>query len=448
MSVSLGASYADISSAIYDAENLSWVASYRQDAIYKLQDTRWPTRRHEDWKYTDLSRLAEIDFQLTSEESNRIYQADIATLHFEPKDSYRLVFINGQYSPQYSTIEALSDRLQICNLRQALIEQPNLLKHVFNQCVCDNKPIFSTLNTALFSDGAFIYIPDNVIVKQPIKLYFIANSHQQALVTIPRSLIMLGKHAQATVIENFHGFGEVDSFTNAMTEIETAEGAVLDYYKLQQQGNHGFHIGGTHIKQHGDSHVESYSIALGSTIMRNDVFSDLLGEGATINMNGFYKVSNKHHVDNRTLVNHAKASTQSTQNYRGILDDSARAIFNSAVIVQPGTKKIKAEQSNANLLLSNNAEVYTKPELQIYADDVECSHGATVGQLDENMLFYLRSRGIGKKDAKDLLILAFVNDIIKRIKFIPIRNKLYSDIVGSLYIANASMNLEEYTLNA
>ncbi len=233
-------------------------------------------------------------------------------------------------------------------------------------------------------------------------------------------------------MESYLGTNDAEYFNNTVTEIVTAKGARLEHYKLQQEGPRGFHIGNTSVRQHRDSQLASHAISLGGALIRNDIDTELAEEGANVLMNGLYMAAGHQHVDNHTCISHAKPHTTSTEHYRGVLDGHARGVFNGRVVVQPRAQKTEARQANANLLLSDDAEVDTKPELEIYADDVKCSHGASVGQLDENMLFYLRSRAIEEKTAKGLLTFAFADEVIKDIKFAPIRERLESVVVGKL----------------
>ena len=247
----------------------------------------------------------------------------------------------------------------------------------------------------------------------------------------PRNLIILGKHAKATVIEHYVGGEEQFSFTNTVTEIIAHDGAALDYYKVQQEKE--FHIGGTHVNQYRNSQIEAHTITTGGALIRNDMVTNLAAEGAEVAMYGLYLGHNQQHIDNHTLIKHAKSYTRSEENYRGVLNDQARGVFNGKVIVSKDAQKIEASQSNANLLLSDDAEIDTKPELEIYANDVKCSHGATVGQLDKNALFYLRTRGLDRITAQNTLTYAFFGDILKKIKFMPIRKQLEHDIIGQLF---------------
>ena len=430
-------------------DSMPWLAVHRQSAFDQFQKMGFPTRRHENWKYTDVSRITKTGFVSANATHNIIQATDLDKLKFNAENSYELVFINGQYSAEHSDVGNLDDNVIISSLADALINTPELIEDRFNQFAGENfaweDHVFAALNTALFNDGAFIYVPDNIVIEAPIVIYYVSNDNKEKLATTPRNLIIMGKNAQANVIESFHGLEGVVSFTNTITEIDTAEGAVLEHYKVQQENTDSFHIGGTHLKQHRNSRVESHSISLGGAIVRNDIVTELADEGAEIILNGLYMGNGSQHVDNHTLVNHSKPHTQSEENYRGVLDGRARGVFNGKVIVHKDAQKIEAAQSNANLLLSDHAEIDTKPELEIYADDVKCSHGATIGQLDKNMLFYLRSRGLDEDTARSLLTFAFADEVIARIKFAPIREQLEYNVGGRLPDADlikANLNSE------
>jgi len=427
----LAKNYQSAFSAQQGNDTLPWLAAHRQSAFDQFQEAGFPTRRHENWKYTDVSRITKTGFVTAASTDNVIQAADLDKLKFNTENCHELVFINGQLSAEHSRIGSLDDQVVIGSLRDALKNTPELIENHFNQFASEDH-IFAALNTAFFCDGAFIYVPDNVAIEDPIVIYYVSSHNEVKLVTTPRNLIIMGKNSQATVIESFHGLKGVVSFTNTITEIETADGAVLEHYKIQQENTDSFHIGGTHIKQHRNSRVESHSISLGGAIVRNDIVTDLAGEGAEIILNGLYMGNGRQHVDNHTLVNHSKPHTRSDEYYRGVLDGRAQGVFNGKVIVHKDAQKTDAAQSNANLLLSDHAEIDTKPELEIYADDVKCSHGATVGQLDKNMLFYLRSRGLDEETAKSLLTFAFADEVIRRIKFAPVREQLEFNVGGRL----------------
>jgi len=423
-------------SAVGDSKSLAWLTAHRQSAFDQFQEAGFPTRRHENWKYTDVSRITKTGFVIANPTHNVIQADELDSLKFNTVNSHELVFINGQFSAEHSDIGSLDEHVVIGSLRDALKNTPELIENRFNQFANEDHArenhSFAALNTAFFHDGAFIYVPDNVVIEEPIVLYFVSSNTEQTLTTAPRNLIIIGKNAQASVIESFHGLQGVVSFTNTITEIETADGAILEHYKVQQENTDSFHVGGMHLKLHRNSRIESHSISLGGAIVRNDIVTDLAGEGAEIILNGLYMGDGRQHVDNHTLVNHSEPHTRSDEYYRGVLDGRARGVFNGKVVVHKDAQKTDAAQSNANLLLSDHAEIDTKPELEIYADDVKCSHGATVGQLDKNMLFYLRSRGLDADTAKSLLTFAFADEVIRRIKFAPIREQLEFNVGGRL----------------
>ena len=243
-------------------------------------------------------------------------------------------------------------------------------------------------------------------------------------------------NTEATLIENYIGLDDANYFTNTVTEVSLADGANLQHYKVQQESLNSTHIGNLNVMQQKDSRLISHSISLGGSLVRNDIHSQLAAEGASVVLNGLYMTKGKQHIDNHTRVDHLKPNTHSEENYRGVMNDNSRAVFNGKVIVHPQAQKIEAHQHNANLLLSDNAEIDTKPELEIYADDVKCSHGATVGQLDQDMLFYLRTRAIDEETAKSLLTFAFVEEVISKITLAPLRERLEHLVVGQLPDAN------------
>jgi Fe-S cluster assembly protein SufD len=317
-------------------------------------------------------------------------------------------------------------------LLRALAENNDLLQQHLNRYAAPAKSGFSSLNTAFMQDGAVIIVPDNMTVEIPIHIIYLTDDQAGASASGPRNLIVLGKNARATVIETYSGPDDTEYFTNSVTEVSLEAGAALDHYKLQQEGQKGFHIGSLEVWQQRDSRFYSHSISLGGKLARNDINVKLQGPGAQVILNGLYLAGGTQHIDNHTRIDHLSPHTSSKENYRGVLSGRARGVFNGKVIVHKDAQKTDAHQSNANLLLSSEAEVDTKPELEIYADDVKCSHGATVGQLDENMLFYLQSRAIPEDLAHSLLTFAFAEDVISRIQLAPVRRRLEQHVVGQL----------------
>ncbi len=275
-------------------------------------------------------------------------------------------------------------------------------------------------------------MPANAVIEKPVNLLYLSGLNDQPFASHPRNLIILSENSQATIIESYIGLDDSDYFTNTVTEVCMKQNAHLQHYKIQQESMQGYHVGNLNIAQAQDSNVESHSISLGGALVRNDIHSCLEATGAEIMMNGLYMATGRQHVDNHTRVDHLKPNTRSHEIYRGVLNDHARGVFNGKVVVHKDAQKTDAVQSNANLLLSDNAEVDTKPELEIYADDVKCAHGATVGQLDQDMLFYLRSRSIDETTAKSLLTYAFAGEVIRKIKLDPVRKRLEYLVIGRL----------------
>ena len=413
----------------HDAEPLPWLKTHRKHAFDQLQKTGWPVRKQELWKYTNTASITDTNFLFADARHNTIKQSDLDAILLKQENTHELVFINGQYNAEHSNIDTLADGVKIGNFSTSLAQQPRLIENIFNQ-FADQQHAFAALNTACFTDGAFIHVPDGIVIEKPIIVYFISSSTEEPLLNAPRNLIMLGKHAQANVIENFYSLESENctNLTNAVTEIHVEEGARLEYYKVQQGGNNNFYIGGTYINQNRNSYLKSNIFALGGAVNRNDIYTKLDGEGAEILFDALYIAKEKQHVDNQNIIYHAQPNTQSSANYRGILDDFSQGVFNGMVVVYEDAHQIQAKQSNANLLLSDHAKINTKPALEIYNDDVQCSHNATVGQIDEEMLFYMQSRGITKAEAKNALVFAFANQIIEQISYIPLRKWLQNNI--------------------
>lgn len=410
----------------------TWLKEQRQLALGTLKQQGFPTLKHEHWKYTDVRPITKQAFKTSDASFNGVTHEQLDNIRFQGLDCQELVFINGCYSQALSRVDESVEGVVIQSLANMLKTDDEHLNAYLTHLADTNKHAFAALNTAFMTDGAYVYVPDSVVLDKPINLVFVTNKQEQALVMHPRNLIVMGKHAQATIVERYIGLDDAQYFTNTLTEVVTNIGAQLQHYKLQQESLNGFHVGYLSARQQQDSLIESHSISLGGAVVRNDIDVDLDAPGAQIILNGLYMAGGKQHVDNHTLVNHSKPHTSSAENYRGVLTDKARGVFNGKVIVHEQAQKTDAQQSNANLLLSDDAEIDTKPELEIYADDVKCSHGATIGQLDDNMLFYLRSRAIEEDTARSLLTFAFADEVIKQIKFAPIRDKLEYIVVGKL----------------
>jgi Fe-S cluster assembly protein SufD len=350
--------------------------------------------------------------------------------------SITLDFVNGVYSEEHSNISDVPAGVSIENMSTALAKDKDLLAKHLAQYADNNISPFTALNTAFIQHGTYINVPKNTVLEKPITVFYLAKDNGQengkAFASHPRNLIVMGEHAEATLIESYIGLDDANYFTNAVTEVSLSASAILKHYKIQQESLNAYHIGNLNVMQDKDSRLQSNSVSLGGSLVRNDIHGQLAAEGAEIIMDGLYMTNGRQHVDNHTRVDHLKPHTHSSENYRGVLNGRSRAVFNGKVVVHPQAQKIEAYQNNANLLLSDDAEIDTKPELEIYADDVKCSHGATVGQLDENMLFYLRSRAIDEETARSLLTYAFADEVLSNISLAPVRNQLEYLIVGQL----------------
>ena len=409
-----------------------WFSEQRQSALSLFKESGFPSSRQENWKYTDTRPIAKKEFSHSNEASVSISSDEIDAVRFQGLDCYELVFINGIYSKDHSRIEGLPENIVIENMAAALAKDSELLEKHLAQYADNKVSPFTALNTAFIQHGTYINVPKNTAIDKPINILYLSKNSDQPFASHPRNLIVMGEQSEATLIESYIGLDDANYFTNAVTEVSLSASAILKHYKIQQESLNAYHIGNLNVMQGKDSRFESNSISLGGSLVRNDIHGQLAAEGASIVMNGLYMTTDKQHVDNHTRVDHLKPNTFSTENYRGVLNGKSRAVFNGKVVVHPQAQKIEAHQNNANLLLSDDAEIDTKPELEIYADDVKCSHGATVGQLDQDMMFYLRSRAIDEDTAKSLLTYAFADEVLKDISFAPVKNRLEYLIVGRL----------------
>jgi Fe-S cluster assembly protein SufD len=448
----------------------SWVAPIRKAAIHRFAELGFPTTKNEEWKYTNVSPIARVAFQPAAVAKRGLgdFPAESLPLGSTARDldCVQLVFVDGVYSQGLSSSGALQAGVKVGNLARALTgNHPSLEAHLARYAGFEDHA-FVALNTAFMQDGAFIEIAKDVVLDRPIYLLYISTADGQPTVTHPRNLILVERGSQVNIIEVYLGLEtgnwkletgnsklEIgDSkpgsgqdkfptsslqasgiyFTNSVTEVVVGEGAVVDYCKVQQENAQAFHIASLNFQQERSSSVTTHAIALGSALDREDVTTVLRGEGAESLLHGLYVISGEQHVDNHTVIDHAKPHCSSRELYKGILDGSSSGVFNGKIIVRKDAQKTDSKQSNKNLLLSENAVINTKPQLEIYADDVKCTHGATIGQIDQEAVFYLRSRGIGLEEARALLTQAFASDVIEKIKFEPVRAKLSAALVARL----------------
>ena len=405
-----------------------WLASVRRAALERFAETGFPTGRDEEWKYTSVAAIEKRAFAPLPNAAHVAAAPEPGAFALGSFPGHRMVFVNGRYSPSRSNVGRLPKGVALESLADALERTPDALQAPLGEA--RHQTVFGALNTAFTADGVYLHLPRGTTMEEPIHLFFVATSENMAI--YPRNVIVAGENARATVVEHYSGTPGVAYFTNAVTQLFAAENAAIDHYRLQQESLQAFHIAGIHAVQGRGSRLSSHSISLGAAIARLDIGTRFDGEGCEATLNGLYLARGRQHVDHHTRIEHAKPDGTSREHYRGLLDDASRGVFNGKVIVHPQAQRTDARQLNHNLLLSRDAEVDTKPQLEIYADDVKCSHGATVGQLDEAQLFYLRSRGVEQAAARDLLVYAFAREVIERIRVAPLRAQLAEALLARL----------------
>jgi Fe-S cluster assembly protein SufD len=409
------------------ANDPSWAHDLRQAAMSRFQSLGFPTARrgNEEWKYTDVGPIAKTPFQsLDSAALAQVDAADVERASFGVSGWSQLVFVNGSYAEGLSSVSSLPAGVMVVDLAQAMKATPDLVREHLARHADSETRAFTALNTAFIHEGAFVHVPDGILVEEPIRLLFLSTSHEQQTVSHSRVLIVVGKDSKATIIEAYGGVSDGGYFSNAVTEIVVGDGARVEYYKVQQQSDRAFHITTTDVALGRDCYFSSINIDLGGRLVRNNLKVLTEGEGSSCILNGLYLVNGTQHVDNEVIIDHAKPYTTSRELYKGILDGKSRSVFHGSIIVRAGAVKVNANQVDKNLLLSDQAEADTKPAFWIYCDDVKCGHGAACGQIDENALFYLRSRGIDEKTARGLLTSAFVSEVIESIANEPLRGQV------------------------
>ncbi|OGU28021.1 MAG: Fe-S cluster assembly protein SufD [Ignavibacteria bacterium GWA2_54_16] len=394
----------------------------RREAIGRFQETGFPTNRNEEWKFTNVSPIAQIGFEPVLRYAGEgVTLEQLAPLALP--GAHRLVFVNGFFSKPLSSTSALPEGIQCGSLASAVRSSHEGVGKYLGKLVKFDETPFVLLNTAFLLDGAFLFIPDNIVLEEPIQFLFLATGDAPALIT-PRNLVVIGNRSQATIVESY-GFTQSRQYlTNVVTEMYLGEGAVVEHDKLQHESTSAYHVAMMQVNLSGHSTLTSNSIALGGSIARNNITTILDGEGIECTLNGLSLGTGSQLIDNHTTIDHAKPHCESHQLYKAILDGSSRGVFNGKIFVRQDAQKTDAKQTNKTLLLSDDATMDTKPQLEIFADDVKCTHGATIGQLDAEQIFYLRSRGIDESKARDILTFAFASDVVRRVHHEALRDRL------------------------
>jgi Fe-S cluster assembly protein SufD len=408
------------------------VHEIRSEAIRNFEQRGFPHRKMEAWKYTSLERLQKVDFSLFPTKDNDLEYRDVKKYFLHEVDTYKIVFIDGIYSSYLS--ETTHDGVDICLMSSALskpVYKP-IIDVYFNK-VASREETLTSLNTAFTREGAYIYIPKHKAPRKPIEIVHFSTGNEAALMLQPRNLIIVEENAELQVIERHQSLTENETLTNSVTEVFAAKNAIVDYYKVQNDRESASLIDNTYIQQKDNSQVSVHTFSFGGNLTRNNLNFYQDGEHIQSTLKGVTILGDKQHVDHHTLVHHQQPHCESHQDYKGIFGDRSTGVFNGKIIVDRLAQKTNAFQQNNNLLISDKASVNTKPQLEIFADDVRCSHGCTIGQLDQDALFYLQARGIPKKEAAALLMYAFANNVLESVRLPELKlriNKLIAQKLG------------------
>ena len=403
----------------------------RTAAIKNFENKGFPTKKEEAWKYTSLNAILKNDFSVFPNTENTIEYRDVKKYFLHEIDSYKVVFVDGVFSSNLSS--TTHDGIDVCLMSSAL-NKPKykmVIDTYFNQIASKDESLTS-LNTAFATEGAYINIPKSKVADKPIEIMYFSTGSEKALLVQPRNLVIVGENSHVQIIERHQCLNDNAVLTNSVTEIFAAKRAIVDYYKIQNDAAEANLIDNTYVSQKQESHVSVQTFSFGGNLTRNNLNFYHFGERLTSTLNGITIIGEKQHVDHYTLVHHAAPNCESFQDYKGIFSDRATGVFNGKVYVEKEAQKTNAFQKSNNILLSDKATINAKPQLEIFADDVKCSHGCTVGQLDETALFYMQQRGIPKKEAKALLMYAFSNAVIENIKIPELKKRITVIIADKL----------------
>jgi len=407
----------------------TWRRDARARAVEQFRREGLPTTRDEEWLYTPVSAIADAGYGLAAHE--QVPPADVAPFLFPEFAGPQLVFVNGKFWPALSDLRPLPPGVRVVSLADLQDSDPAFLERHLGRAIQFRQRAFTALNDAWNTDGAVLIVESGVEVQTPVHVLYYSSGTGAAY---PRTLVVVGQHAKVSLVETYAGAANSSYFVNAITEVIVDEGGHVDHYKVQRESEQAHHIASMHLHLAKAADVSTHNISLGGALTRNDINATLDGEGIECTVNGLYLVDGDRLVDNHTAIDHAKPHCHSYEIYKGVLDGRSRGVFNGKIFVREDAQKTDAKQTNQVLLLSDDATIDTKPQLEIFADDVKCTHGATVGQLSEEALFYLRARGIAKDDARALLVHAFAEDIVDRIKIEPVRHALEQVLLARLPI--------------
>ncbi|GAA0871585.1 Fe-S cluster assembly protein SufD [Gangjinia marincola] len=410
----------------------------RSEAIKHFEEEGFPTKKLEDWKYTSLNSLIKEDFTIFPKVENALEYSAVKRFFVDDIDTYKVVFIDGKYSSYLS--QTTHDRFDVCTMSSALNkpQYKSVIENYFNKIVA--KDGMTSLNTAFSQEGAYVFVPKNTIVEKPIQIVSFSTGSEASLLVQPRNLVVVGENSQVQIIERHQSLTSNSVLTNVVTEIFADKSAVVDYYKIQNDHLNASLIDHTFIEQKGQSNCSVHTFSFGGKLTRNNLNFYQRGEHINSTLKGVTIIEGKQHVDHHTLVHHIEPNCESHQDYKGIYDERAVGVFNGRVLVEKEAQKTNAFQSNNNIVVNDKATINTKPQLEIFADDVKCSHGCTIGQLDDEALFYMRSRGIPAKEARALLMYAFANNVLESVR-IPEMKKRITKLIAMKLNVNLGFNL-------
>lgn len=407
------------------------VHEVRSEAIKNFEAKGFPSKKEEAWKYTSLNSLQKVDFSIFPKEETTLEYKDVKKYFLHEIDTYKIVFVDGVYSSYLS--ETTHDGVDVCLMSSAFSKPMfrQVIEVYFNK-VANKDESLTSLNTAFCKEGAYIYIPKNKMPKKPIQILHLATGNEAALMLQPRNLIVAEDNAEVQIIERHQSLTDNEVFTNCVTEIFAGKDAIVDYYKVQNDALTASLVDNTYISQKDNSVVRVHTFSFGGKLVRNNLNFYQNGERIDSTLKGVTILGDKQHVDHHTLVHHRQPNCESHQDYKGIFGDDSTGVFNGKIIVDKIAQKTDAFQQNNNILLSDKATINSKPQLEIFADDVKCSHGCTIGQLDDEALFYLRSRGIPKKEAKALMMYAFANNVLQSVRIPELKARVNKIIANKL----------------
>jgi Fe-S cluster assembly protein SufD len=410
-----------------------WLKERRSEAITRFADVGFPTTRQEEWRFTDVRPIARTAFVPAEEAAVAGWEDHL----LGGGNQHVAVLVNGRFSHELSSLHELPTGVRVGGLRDAFASDAQLVEQQLGRYASADRSAFTALNTAFLEDGAFVHVPDNVVLDRPVQVVFLAaSSPDHATVQYPRTLVIAGRGAQASVIESYATIGGEVHWTNAVTEVVVGENAKLNTYRVQREGPQAYHTAVTHSHQARDSVYSFVTFTFGATLSRHDIYATLGGEGAECLLDGLSLLRDQQHADYHTTLEHAEPNCNSWEYFNGVFDDGAHGVFNGRIIVRPGAQKTDSKQTNNSLLLSERARADSQPQLEIYADDVRCTHGATLGPIDADHMFYLQSRGLSRGDALAILTYGFASEILNAVSAEALRSDL--DVLVHHWLSEAT----------